>query len=167
MRLGSPCTTSSPCTRSLALGLLFLAAALSGCRNSGDAAGQAVPQYTIEDFMATTALTGASFSPDESKVLVSSDQTGIFNAFAVPVDGSAPTQLTNSTTNAIMARSFFPKDERFLYESDQGGNELTHVYVHEQDGSATDLTPGDKLKAAFEGWAHDRNSFFLTTNERD
>jgi dipeptidyl aminopeptidase/acylaminoacyl peptidase len=147
--------------------VLLLAAALSGCRESGDAAAHAVPQYTIEDFMATTALTGASFSPDESKVLVSSDQTGIFNAFAVPVDGSAPVQLTSSTTNAVMARSFFPKDERFLYESDQGGNELTHVYVHELDGSATDLTPGDKLKAAFESWAHDHNSFFLTTNERD
>lgn len=126
-----------------------------------------VPEYTIEDFLATTALSGASFSPDETHVLVSSDETGIFNAFAVPVDGGPPTQLTHSTTNSIFVRSYFPDDTRFIYHADEGGNELTHVYVRELDGSSTDLTAGEGLKASFAGWAHDRRSFFLETNERD
>ncbi|UCE04164.1 MAG: S9 family peptidase [Candidatus Latescibacterota bacterium] len=126
-----------------------------------------VPQYTIEDFLGTTAMFGASFSPDESKILVSSDQSGIFNAFAIPVDGSKPIQLTNSSSNAIYIQSYFPTDERFIFESDEEGNELTHVYVRELDGSSTDITPGEKLKANFESWAHDKASFFVSTNERD
>jgi dipeptidyl aminopeptidase/acylaminoacyl peptidase len=126
-----------------------------------------VPQYTIDDFLQTTSIRGAAFSPDESHVLFSSDASGIFNAYSVPVTGGEPTQLTHSTSNSIYAQSFFPEDERILYESDQGGNELTHVYVRELDGSIQDLTPGEKLKAGFLDWAHDRRSFFVETNERD
>jgi dipeptidyl aminopeptidase/acylaminoacyl peptidase len=126
-----------------------------------------VPEYAIEDFMGTTAYGGASFSADGKSILVSSDQTGIFNAVSIPVDGSAPTPLTHSTTDSIQVQSYFPGDERFLYQSDQGGNELDHLYVRERDGTAVDLTPGDKLKAAFAGWARDEKSFFVTTNERD
>ena len=130
-------------------------------------AAREIAQYTIEQFLDTTGYSGASFSHDGSRILVSSDQTGVFNAFAVPVAGGEPAQLTASTTESIMIRSYFPLDDRFLYVSDQGGNELTHLYVRELDGTVTDLTPGENLKAEFEGWADDDRSFFVTTNERD
>ena len=126
-----------------------------------------VPQYTIQEFLGTTSFSGASFSPDQSTLLVSSNESGIFNAYALPTDGGNPVPLTRSTDNSIFSLSYFPDDERFLYTSDQGGNELNHVYVQETDGTARDLTPGDKLKAFFGGWAWDRGSFFLLTNERD
>ena len=41
-------------------------------------------QYTIDQFLANTAYGGASFSPDGRKILVSSNQTGVFNVFAHP-----------------------------------------------------------------------------------
>jgi dipeptidyl aminopeptidase/acylaminoacyl peptidase len=126
-----------------------------------------VPQYSIEQFLATTGFRGASFSHDGSRILVSSDQTGVFNAFAVPVAGGAPVQLTHSTTESVWVQSYFRRDGRFLYLSDQGGNELTHLYVREEDGTVTDLTPGENLKAEFHDWADDDRSFFMTTNERD
>jgi dipeptidyl aminopeptidase/acylaminoacyl peptidase len=126
-----------------------------------------VRQYTIEQFLGTTSYRGASYSHDGSKILVSSDQTGVINAFAVPVAGGEPMQLTDSTTESILAQSYFPADDRLLYLSDQGGNELTHLYVREEDGTVTDLTPGENLKANFRGWAVDDRSFFITTNERD
>jgi dipeptidyl aminopeptidase/acylaminoacyl peptidase len=128
---------------------------------------RAVAQYTIEDFLDNTNVTGSSFSPDKSKILVSSNETGVYNAFAVPVDGSEHVQLTESTTDGIFVRSFFPEDERFIYLADRGGDELDHVYVRELDGSVTDLTPGDGLKANYLGWAQDDRSFFISTNERD
>ncbi len=131
------------------------------------AAPKQVPQYTIEDFLATTNMNGANFSPDGTKILVNSDATGVFNAYAVRVAGGEPKQLTTSTTNAITARAYFPNDERFLYASDQGGNELTHLFVQAIDGTSQDITPGTELKADFVGWAHDKKSFFITTNERD
>ena len=126
-----------------------------------------VPRYSIEDFLTTTNLFGASFSPDQSKILVSSDQSGIFNAVAIPTGGGPPVELTSSTTNSVYALSYFPADERFLYLSDQGGNENDHLYVRELDGKVVDLTPGENLKANFAGWAHDERSFFVLTNGRD
>jgi dipeptidyl aminopeptidase/acylaminoacyl peptidase len=98
---------------------------------------------------------------------VGSNQTGVFNAFAIPVDGGKPVQLTDSKVNAIQAIGYFPHDERFLYTSDQGGNEKDHLYAQSPDGKVRDLTPGDNLKADFTGWAPDGKSFFLITNERD
>ena len=53
-----------------------------------------VPTYSAATFFETTTLFGASFSADESRLLVSSDETGIFNVLAIPVDGSASEVLT-------------------------------------------------------------------------
>jgi len=149
--------------------LIVLAGLLTAVAYSPRAAAEPrqVRQYSIEEFLNTTSIRGASFSPDGSKILVSSDQTGIFNAYAYPVSGDKPVQLTHSTTDSIYANSYFREDERILYSSDRGGDEHTHVYVRELDGSVVDLTPGDNLKAGFQGWADDDESFFITTNERD
>jgi len=147
---------------------LALAGLVVGCRaDQGTIEARAVTQYTIEDFLGTTNVLGSSFSPDKSKILVSSDETGVYNAFAIPVDDGDAIQLTASTTDGIFVRSYFPEDERFIYLADVGGNELDHVYVRELDASVTDLTPGESLKADFLGWAQDDRSFFISTNERD
>ncbi|XXF76242.1 S9 family peptidase [Myxococcaceae bacterium GXIMD 01537] len=124
-------------------------------------------QYTIEQFMATLRVQGASFSPDEKKVLFSSNESGIFNAYSLPVTGGAPTALTKSTTDSVYAVSYFPKDERMLFRRDKGGNEQHHLYVRTLDGKETDLTPGEKLRAEFYSWSHDLKGFHVLTNERD
>jgi dipeptidyl aminopeptidase/acylaminoacyl peptidase len=147
--------------------VLFVVCAAFAIGCAPEPTPQEIPEYSIEAFLGTTSYMGASFSPDKSKLLVSSDTTGIYNAFEIPVSGGDPVQLTSSTTDSILAVSYFPGDERILYMSDQGGNELHHLFVRELDGSAVDLTPGEGLKAQFEGWAHDDQSFFVTSNERD
>lgn len=137
-----------------------------GCSGS-PSPGTEVPRYTIEQFHATTGYQGASFSPDGEIVLVGSDASGVFNIYALPAGGGEPTQLTHSTTDAIFPIGYFPRDERFLYTSDQGGNELNHIFAQAPDGTVADLTPGDSLKAVFVGWGDDDASFFISTNERD
>lgn len=124
-------------------------------------------RYTIEQFMATVSIGGASFSADESRILFHSNETGIYNVYAMPVGGGKPVQLTDSKTDSHYAVGFFPGDDRFLYTRDQGGNELNHLYVRELDGRERDLTPGDKLKARFMGWGGDDTAFYVVTNERD
>ena len=126
-----------------------------------------VPEYPIEEFLATTAWQGASFTTDGAAILASNDSTGVQNIYSVPVAGGAPSPLTRSTTESLQVAGAFPGDARFLYLSDQGGNELTHLFVQEADGSTRDLTPGDRLKATFAGFAPDERSFFVLTNERD
>jgi dipeptidyl aminopeptidase/acylaminoacyl peptidase len=154
--------------------LLFaLACAAAGCARDARApdpaplAAKAARTYTPEQFYATVSYGGASFSADETRILTSSDTSGVFNVYAQPVAGGPPEQLTHSTTDSTFAVSWFPQDDRFLYTADQGGNELDHLYVMAQDGTATDLTPGANLKAEFMGWSGDRRSFYVETNERD
>ena len=131
-----------------------------------------IPKYSAEVFFETTSYglasaAGKTFSPDNNALLMSSDASGVFNVYSLPVDGNAPEQLTNSTDNAVFAVSWFPNDFRILYTYDGGGNELNHVFVRETDGSSVDLTPGDNLKAGFLAWAGDGESFYLTSTERD
>ena len=126
-----------------------------------------VKEYTIEQFMNTVRIGGSSFSSDEKQILFYSNKTGIYNAYSVPVTGGAPAQLTNSTKESTFSVSYFPNDTRFIYTYDRGGNENSHLYLRELDGNERDLTPGDKVKANFIDWSHDRKSFFFSTNERD
>jgi dipeptidyl aminopeptidase/acylaminoacyl peptidase len=124
-------------------------------------------QYTVAQFYATIGVRDASFSSDEKRILFSSNRSGVYNVYSVPVTGGEPTALTSSTTDTTYAVSFFPSDDRVLYTHDQGGNELNHMYVRELDGKERDLTPGEKLKAEFRGWSGDRTAFWVETNERD
>lgn len=155
------------CFTATGLGLLALLAGAPATLTAKPAAPRQVRQYTIEQFLANTTYGGSSYSPDSRKILVSSNQTGVFNAFALPVDGGDPVQLTDSKVSAVQAIGYFPHDERFLYTSDQGGNEKNHLYVQSPDGKVQDLTPGDSLKAQFIDWSRDDKSFFYGSNERD
>jgi dipeptidyl aminopeptidase/acylaminoacyl peptidase len=124
-------------------------------------------RYTIDQFMATTSLAGASFSADEKRILFHSNATGIFNAYTLPVSGGQPQALTESKIDTTFSVGFFPSDDRILYTRDKGGDENNHLYVRELDGSEHDLTPGDKLKASFFGWRPDGTAFYVISNERD
>ena len=131
-------------------------------------ATKAVKKYPIEQFFATTRITGASFSADEKRILFSSDAAGgIFNAYSIAATGGKPEQLTKATTDTTYGVSYFPNDDRILYTRDKGGDENNHLYVRELNGVEKDLTPGDKLKAQFAGWHPDGVAFYVMTNERD
>lgn len=124
-------------------------------------------RYDAATFFETVSIARATFSPDETSLLVSMDTTGVFNAYAVPVGKGEAAALTHSTTESILAESYFPKDTRFLYSADRGGDERDHIYVVESGGATRDLTPGDNLKARFIGWSGDDRFFWILTNERD
>ena len=52
------------------------------------AAAKSVKQYSIEQFLDTVGMGGASFSPDEKKILFHSNKTGIWNVYTMPIDGA-------------------------------------------------------------------------------
>jgi dipeptidyl aminopeptidase/acylaminoacyl peptidase len=139
---------------------------------TGDAAQETVPRYIASQFFETTTYglpgsEGFAFSADGESILIHSDKDGVFNAYALPVDGGDPRRLTDSEENAIFVESWFPDDNRVLYTYDQGGNELNHLIVRQEDGSHHDLSPGDDLKAAFLSWHKDKKHFYVTSTERD
>ncbi len=132
-----------------------------------DHATRPAKQYQIEDFIQTVGVSGASFNANESRILFSSNKSGIWNVYSMPVTGGEWSQVTKSTTDNNYAVSYFPNDDRALTTRDQGGNELNHVYVIGLDGKETDLTPGDKHQANFNGFSHDGAFFYVSSNERD
>lgn len=135
------------------------------------AAGEPPPQYGAAAFHQTTDYSLPDsvhvFSKDGRRLLITSNATGVFNAYALDLSTSEQTALTNSETNATYAVSFFPDGERFLYTADKGGDELNHIYVDGPDMEPRDLTPGENVKASFVGWVAGDAAFILATNERD
>ncbi len=124
-------------------------------------------QYSIEQFYKTIRFNGGGFSHDEKNLLIGSNQTGIFNVYEVPIAGGTLKPLTTSTTESIFPISFFPHDNRMLYSSNKGGNEIDHIYLKNEQGIVTDLTPGDAVKSSFFGWTLDRKGFYIESNKRD
>lgn len=124
-------------------------------------------QYSIEQFMDIVQITGGSFSPDESKILVSSKETGIFNAVEIDIQSGQQKPLTKSNDNAVFGYSYFPNDTRVVYGSDKGGNEITHLYVLNEDGSSLDLIKDSTAKAQFYGWSANKKSMYYVSNSRD
>lgn len=125
-----------------------------------------VRQYSIDQFMQNVRMTGISFSHDEQEILVTSNQSGIFNAYAVPITGGTPRQLTFSTDESIRSLSFFPEDRRLLYVRDKGGIESRHLCVGEEDGRELLLTHGHSVKSGLYGWSTDNRYFYYSTDER-
>jgi dipeptidyl aminopeptidase/acylaminoacyl peptidase len=124
-----------------------------------------VKQYDAATLFKNVAVVAAGFSHDGSKVLVSTDASGVFNLYAIPTAGGEPQRLTTSSESQFAVR-YFPGDDRVLYSQDSGGNELNHLYVLD-GGQAKDLTPGDKTKAMFVRFSGDGAWFWAATNERD
>jgi dipeptidyl aminopeptidase/acylaminoacyl peptidase len=124
-------------------------------------------KYSIAEFMDIVQINGGAFSPDESKILVSSKATGIFNAVEIDINSGEQKALTQSKKDAIFGYSYFPHDNRVVFGSDKGGNEITHIYVLGNDGQAMDLIKDSTAKADFYSWSYDNKSMYYTSNARD
>jgi dipeptidyl aminopeptidase/acylaminoacyl peptidase len=135
-----------------------------------ETAARTPERYDAEAFFATTTYSlpmGYAWSADGQRLLVSSDESGIFNAWSLVAADGTKQPLTTSSTDSFFAVSWFPDDNRVLFTADRGGNEINHLYVRELSGDTRDLTPGDEAKAQFGGWSEDRQHFYALTNERD
>ncbi|MGH1387627.1 alpha/beta fold hydrolase [Kordia sp.] len=128
---------------------------------------QSVKEYTIAQIMDNESVRGGSFSPDKSKLLVTSNRSGIFNMYTIPAKGGEYTPITKSDSASVYSISFFPEDERILYRMDNNGDEIFHLFVKNTDGTSQELTAKKGARASFFGWSKDKKSFFYQSNERD
>ena len=123
-------------------------------------------KYSIEQFYKNNSIIGGAFSDDENKLLVSSNESGIFNVYEIDIASGEKTQKTFSEKESFFAIDYLPKTNQILYSADKGGDELNHIYLMNEDGTTTDLTPGEKEKARFAGWSKDKKSMYFTSNKR-
>jgi dipeptidyl aminopeptidase/acylaminoacyl peptidase len=153
--------------------LLIFSAFFFTCKQSetnNDSSGStATPhkQYSIEQFLTNSNIYARSFSHDEKEILVGSNETGIYNAYLLDLESGERKPLTESKDESVWVSSLFPNDNRMLYTSDNGGDEIDHIFLLNEDGSTKELTPEKGAKASFYGWSDDLKSFFYGFNKRD
>ncbi len=141
-----------------------------GCKEEKPAAtsiAETMKTYTIEQMMNNESIGGGSFSADKSKLLISSNRSGIYNMYTVPTAGGELTPITQSDSSSVFGISYFPNDDRVLFRMDGNGDEIYHIYLRDVDGTQKDLTPDEGKRASFYGWTEDKKGFLYTSNKRD
>ncbi|MCP4901345.1 MAG: alpha/beta fold hydrolase [bacterium] len=122
--------------------------------------------YTIEQFVKTLSIGGSSFSPDETKLLVSSNETGVFHVYELDLASKERAAVTQGD-DTTFAEAYLPNDGRILFSRDQEGNEIDHLYLRDADGTVRDLTDDEEAKEHFTGFSNDLQSFYTISNARD
>ncbi|MFD2561420.1 S9 family peptidase [Aquimarina rubra] len=126
----------------------------------------AIEEYSIEQFMDNENAFANGFSTDKSKVLMTSNRSGIYNMYTTSVKGGEMIPVTQSDSSSIFGISYFPEDDRILFRMDGNGDEIYKIFLKDSSGIKR-LTPEIKVRALFRGWSKDGKSFFYGSNERD
>ena len=146
-----------------------IALAILGCKEEPKepSLAETLKSYTIEQMMDNENVGGGSFSADKSKLLVSSNRSGVYNMYTVSAAGGEFTPVTASDSSSVFAISYFPEDDRKLFRMDNNGDEIYHIYMMEEDGSHRDLTPWDGARSLFYRWSDDHTAFYYGSNKRN
>lgn len=128
---------------------------------------QATGRYSLEQFMKTVSVGGGFLDKNENRLLISSNETGVFNVFSIDIESCEKTQLTNFTSGAANALAYFPNDDRILYSFDKNGRQNFHIYVRHPDAGDQDLTLGEGTRENFITFSDDGKYFYTTNNSRD
>lgn len=140
---------------------------LFSCKQNSEQA-RMPKQYSIEQLYENETAWGAGFNPDESRILINSNKSGIFNLYELNIIDTTTQPLTQSTKESFFAVDYLPGSSRFIYSADQGGDENSHLYLMTKgDTAVKDLTPWPKSTNSFFGWSDDKKSMYISSNKRD
>ena len=145
---------------------------LSACNNNNTAsenkeAPKEVKQYTIEQLYKSSEVFGGDISGDDKKMLVTSNESGIYNIYEIDIASGQKQAITKSDKESIFANSYVPGTTNIIYNADKGGNEISHLYLRTTSENVKDLTTGKQEKAQFWGWSRDDKSLYYSSNKRD
>ncbi|WP_432410376.1 S9 family peptidase [Rasiella sp. SM2506] len=145
---------------------LLLFAACKETKKEEIAEAKKIQQYTIAQFMDNESAFANGYSSDKSKILMTSNRSGIFNMYTTTISGGDVTAITQSDSASIYGISYFPEDDRILFRMDGNGDEIYKIYM--KDGEEVKaLTPIKEVRALFNGWSKDGKSFYYASNQRD
>jgi dipeptidyl aminopeptidase/acylaminoacyl peptidase len=151
----------------IAFSLLLLACNSNNKSERKETAPHEVKQYTIDQFYKSSEVFGGDISDDDKKMLITSNENGIYNAYEIDIASRQKRALTNSSKESIFANNYVPGTTNIIYSSDKGGNEISHLYLLKASGEVKDLTPNAKEKANFWGWSRDNKYLYYSSNKRD
>jgi len=89
-----------------------------------------IERPTFEQFFAFRRFEATlAFAADGRSVLFSSNISGQFNLWKVPVEGGWPRQLTPFTDSTVRAVSLRPQDGTIIFTADTDGDEFTQLWA--------------------------------------
>jgi dipeptidyl aminopeptidase/acylaminoacyl peptidase len=147
----------------------FLIIALYSCKDGEKSQEARLPeQYAIEDLYNTKSISASGFNTDETKILIDNNTTGIYNSYELVLSDTTSIALTKSTKESIYSVDYLPGSSKFIYSSDEGGNENSHLFLFDRKGSAPkDITPWENSANSFFGWSQDKKNMYINSNSRD
>jgi hypothetical protein len=109
---------------------------------------------SVEDFFAPPVRTGATISPDGTRIAYLAPWKNRLNVWVQPVDSDEQARCVTADETRTLLNYEWTDDARWLlYLQDNGGDENWHVYrvdLDDADAPAVDLTPFPGAKAFFE-----------------
>jgi len=113
----------------IAFSLLLVACNSNNTSEGKETAPREVKQYTIDQFYKSSEVFGGDISDDDKKMLVTSNENGIYNAYEIDIASAQKRALTNSSKESMFANNYVPGTTNIIYSSDKGGNEISHLYL--------------------------------------
>jgi len=102
--------------------LMLLTACGNNQSEKNEEPSRDVKQYSIDQFYKSSEVFGGDISFDDKKMLVTSNENGIFNVYQIDIAGGQKQALTNSAKESVFANSYVPGSTHLIYNSDKGGN---------------------------------------------
>jgi dipeptidyl aminopeptidase/acylaminoacyl peptidase len=110
-----------------------------------------------------------SFSHDEKQVAYLSDEGGRTDVWVQPISGGKATQITH-VKGFIQGLAFSPTEDKLVFTTDVGGDELPHLFLTDAKGTAPrDILPEQPAgrRTDFVDWADDGKTFLYLSSVRD
>ena len=104
-----------------------------------------VPLYTVHDFFGLQDAGQFSVTADGRSLLFLAPVRGVLNIFQRDIATGEETQLTFETGQSIT--NYFLKNTTLLYIQDTQGDEIYHLFRVNENGTVTNLTPFDNVRA--------------------
>ena len=125
-------------------------------------------QYTIDQLYNNIDIYGSDFNQDETKILIGTNKSGIYNVGEMTLSDTSITMFSHSVTDAFFAEKYIIGTDKFIYSADKGGDENSHLYVKSaSDTVIKDITPWPNSANSFLGWSHDKKSIYISSNRRN
>jgi dipeptidyl aminopeptidase/acylaminoacyl peptidase len=124
----------------------------------------------FEQFFAVRRFSSVlAFTADSANLLFSSNLSGQFNLWSVPVEGGWPDQLTTFTDETVRGAGVSPTDGRIVLCADHDGDEFHQLYLIDSGrGWPEKITDEPQVQhyVGSEAWSPDGTKFAYASNAR-
>lgn len=121
----------------------------------------------LGDLLALRDLEGAAWTPEGKDVIISTNITGRYNLWRVPLEGGFPQQLIQS--DEAQSGIVVKKDGKsVLFESDKGGNDSTDIFMAPlHGGEVVNLTHSDDVAEGGAVFSPDGTTLAISHRPKD